>query len=225
MLLKIIFRIIINNRWPRNLCGYAWMECWLLATLPINTGLLLTRQGFHFTNCSNLSFLKSLIGDQSGCHTVGPLAFIIDAIRTANPVWHQSSSVCHDYSSSQDSQSQRNSLSSLPESTPRITSQNLVFLWTAHHSTLESLLKFQDFIPLLVYSNDKKPAEKHNKQIDLIFDQRSLSGVFNPSPLLFTYYLCILHLKLCQMPSFWFNIGLFFKETGALNDLGSYWVF
>lgn len=76
----------------------------------------------------------------------------------ANPVWHCSSSVCHDYSSSQDGQSQRNSLSSLPESTPRIASQNLVFLWTVHHSALESLLKFQDFIPLLVYSNDKKPA-------------------------------------------------------------------
>ena len=135
------------------------MEYWLLATLPINTGLLLTRQGFHFTNCSNLSFLKSPIGDQGGCHTVGPLVFIKDAIETANLVWHLSSSVCHGYPSSQDGQSQRNSLFILPECTPRITSQNLVFLWTAHHSALEPLLKFQDFIPLLVYSKDKKPTQ------------------------------------------------------------------
>ena len=71
-----------------TLCGYACMECCLLSSLPINIALLLVRQDFHFTNCTNLSFLKSLIGDQGGCHTVGPLAFIINAIEAANLVWH-----------------------------------------------------------------------------------------------------------------------------------------
>jgi len=52
--------------------------------------------------------------------SIGLQAFIIDAIRTANPVWHQSSSVCHSYESSQVGQTQRNPLSLLPESTPRI---------------------------------------------------------------------------------------------------------
>ena len=198
------------------------MECWLLATLPINTGLLLTRQGFHFTNCSNLSFLKSLIGDQSGCHTVGPLVFINNAIRMANPVWHCSSSVCHGYPSSQDGQSQRNFLSSLPESTPKVASQNLVFLWTAHHSASESLLKLQDFIPLLVYSNDKKPADTYTSRNVSLTRSSGLTG----APLFIRVFK-----NLHFTPKTWFFHAIYFhhvltsRKTGALNDLGSYWVF
>ena len=37
----------------------------------------------------------------STCQGVGPLTFINDAIRTANPFWHQSNCVCHPYGSSQ----------------------------------------------------------------------------------------------------------------------------
>lgn len=45
---------------------------------------------------------------------------------------------------------------------PRVHQELLHRIWFSYellvNSALESLLKFQDFIPLLVYSNDKKPA-------------------------------------------------------------------
>jgi hypothetical protein len=89
------------------------------------------------------------------------MAFVNDAIRTANPFWHQSSFGCHGYPSRKDGQSLRDSLFHLPDDTPRTTSQSLAFLWTATIVLPQreyTNVKYAHFIPLLVYPKDERPA-------------------------------------------------------------------
>ena len=72
-------------RWPNEKCGCPCIECFLLRSLPINTFLLLTCQGFHsYINLPTVSTSSHWHHDDFLAKNIGNKYFVIKTIKMAN---------------------------------------------------------------------------------------------------------------------------------------------